>query len=336
MPVTIKDVADHLDLSVTTVSRALAGYSDVAETTRVRVSDAARDLGYVPTHAARQLRRKKTETIGLVFPTMGARFSDPFFSEFMAGIGDQAGRQEHDLLVSVASEGEAEQATYHRLVHSRRVDGFILVRMRIQDWRIRFLLDEGVPFVAFGRSQTVADFPHVGVDGRAGVQQLVQHIVDIGYQRIAFIGAPQGLTLSRERSQGYKDGLKAAGIPYDENIIGRGKLTIRSGFDEAEALFNLPRQPDAIIGANDLMALGAMRAAQERGLIVGRDVAIAGFDGTEASEHAHPPLTTVYQPVYDIGQIVCRMLISLIQGEELKNPHPLLEPELIVRQSTSG
>jgi LacI family transcriptional regulator len=336
VPITIKDVADHLDLSVTTVSRALAGYSDVADATRVRVSEAADELGYVPTHAARQLRRQKTETIGLIFPTMGARFSDPFFSEFMAGIVDQASHTEHDVLVSVASEGESEQLTYGRLVRSRRVDGFILVRMRIQDWRIRFLVQEGIPFVAFGRSQTVKEFPHVGVDGREGMRQLVQHIVETGRIRIGYISAPEGLTLARDRLLGYKDGLKEAGIVFDEKLVACGELTTRSGFERANDLLDLPEPPQAIIGANDLMALGAMRAVQARGLRVGKDLAIAGFDGTEASELAHPPLTTISQPVYDIGHMVCQMLISIIQGETLEKPQRLFAPELIVRPSTLG
>jgi LacI family transcriptional regulator len=334
--ITIKEVADHLELSVTTVSRALAGYSDVAEATRVRVFEAADELGYVPTHAARQLRRQKTETVGLVFPTMGARFSDPFFSEFMAGIVDHASRVEHEVLVSVASEGEPEQLTYGRLVRSRRVDGFILVRMRIKDWRIRFLYDEEIPFVAFGRSQTVKDFPHVGVDGQAGMHQLVRHIAATGRSRIGYISAPRGLTLARDRLLGYKDGLKEAGISYNEKLVVPGELTTRSGFEVANELLDLTEPPEAIIGANDLMALGAMRAAQTRGIKVGEDVAIAGFDGTEASEHAHPPLTTVSQPVYDIGRMICKMLINLIQGEMLLEPQILLMPELIVRKSTRG
>jgi LacI family transcriptional regulator len=197
-------------------------------------------------------------------------------------------------------------------------------------------MEEGIPFAAFGRSQTVKDYPHVGVDGQAGVHQLVRHIVETGRSRIGYISAPRGLTLARDRLLGYKDGLKEAGIAYNEKLVVSGELTTRSGFEGANELLDLPEPPEAIIGANDLMALGAMRAAQTRGLRVGIDIAIAGFDGTEASEHAHPPLTTVSQPVYDIGQMVCQMLLTLIQGEILDPAELLLVPQLIVRQSTTG
>jgi len=145
LPVTIRDVAKKLDLSVTTVSRALAGYDDVASAT----------MGYVPQHAARQLRRQRTETIGLIFPTSGSRFSDPFFSEFIAGIGDETSKRSYDLLVSVAPPGEAEERAYHLWTNSRRVDGFILVRTRVDDWRISYLTKENFPFTSFGRSKTL-------------------------------------------------------------------------------------------------------------------------------------------------------------------------------------
>ncbi|GMR09488.1 MAG: LacI family DNA-binding transcriptional regulator [Anaerolineae bacterium] len=334
VPVTIREVAKRLNLSVTTVSRALTGYSDVADATRQRVIDVAREMEYVPSRAARQLRRQRMETIGLVFPTIGARFSDPFFSEFIAGVGDEASRKDYDLLVSVASPGEAEEATYERLVNSRRVDGFVLVRMRLQDWRIVYLSSEGIPFVSFGRSMMDKNAPHVGVDGRAGVRELVSHLVSQGHRRIAFIAAPEGLTLARDRLDGYGDGLSDAGITFDPELVIKGSLTRSAGYEAAKELLKRVPPPSAIIGANDLSALGAMRAVQERGMAIGRELAIAGFDGIEASEHSLPALTTVHQPVYDIGRRVCSMLISIIEGEECPETEILIKPTLVIRQST--
>jgi LacI family transcriptional regulator len=333
VPVTIRDVAKSLNLSVTTVSRALAGHDDVAEATRQRVVEKACEMGYVPSHAARQLRRQRTETIGLVFPTLGSRFSDPFFSEFMAGVGDEASRRNHDLLVSVAPPGEEEETTYHRWVNSRRVDGFVLVRMRIQDWRVRHLTEAQVPFVAFGRSQTNGNFPHIGVDGSAGMFTLVQHLVSLGHRRIAFIGAPSELTLAQDRLNGYRRGLQEAGLPFDPALVIEANLTRTGGYQAAKSLLQHNPYPGAIIGANDLTALGAIRAAQEKLLTVGRDIAIAGFDGIEASEHSHPPLTTVHQPVYKIGGMVSEMLIRRVQRDPLEQEQVLIEPILVVRQS---
>ena len=334
MPVTIRDVAKKLDLSVTTVSRALAGYDDVAPSTRDLVITTARDMGYVPRHAARQLRRQRTETIGLIIPTSGSRFSDPFFSEFIAGIGDETSRRSYDLLVSVALPGEAEEHTYRLWTNSRRVDGFILVRMRINDWRISYLTEENFPFAAFGRSKTFEASPHIGVDGCAGVKDLVKHLLDLGHQKIAFIGASEELTLVGDRLDGYKAGLEEANIAFDPDLVLEGDLTRKGGYEATKRLIERSPRPTAIIGVNDLTALGAIRAAQENGLTVGRDLAIAGFDGTVAGEHAHPALTTVHQPVYEIGRQVSAILIDLIEKKPRSELQSLIRPRLIVREST--
>ena len=334
MPVTIRDVAKRLGLSVTTVSRALAGYDDVADATRERVIQTAEDMGYTPSHAARQLRRKRTDTIGLIFPTLGNRFSDPFFSEFMAGVGDQASQNNYDLLVSVAPPGEDERNAYQRWVQSRRVDGFILVRIRRTDWRIQYLSENKFPFMSFGRSQTVNGAPHIGVDGKSGMLELTRHMIEMGHRRIAFIGASQELTLSRDRMEGYLSGLKEAGITPDPDLVLVAQLTRSTGHASALQLLQLQDPPTAIIGINDLTALGAMRAAQELGLNIGRELAIAGFDGTEAGEHATPPLTTVAQPVYQIGSEACATLIELINNGQHESVQQLVKPTLIIRRST--
>jgi len=334
MPVTIRDVARKLDLSVTTVSRALAGYDDVADSTRARVIATAQEMGYVPSHAARQLRRQRTETLGLVFPTMGARFSDPFFSEFIAGIGDETSQLHYDLLVSVAAPGELEESTYHRNVNSRRVDGFILSRVRIADWRIEYLTEVNFPFVAFGRSETPHNSPHIGVDGFNGMRKMVWHLHEQGFRQIAYIGAPDNLTLARDRFNGYLAGLEETQLPYTPDLFEMGDLTRAGGYEAAHKLLQHSPSPDAIIGSNDLTALGAMKAAQSAGLTIGVDIAISGFDGIEAGEHSHPPLTTVHQPVYDIGRQVTRMLVSIIEGEQPEELQQLIKPEIIIREST--
>lgn len=337
MPVTIRDVAKRLNLSITTVSRALDGYDDVAAETRQRVIAVAREMGYIPSHAARQMRRQRTETLGYILPTALPRFADPFFSEFIAGLGDEATLHNFDLLVSTAPPGSAaEQALYQRWVQGRRVDGMVLSRMRLDDWRAQYLHQAGLPFVASGRSRTSVDFPYVEVDSRSGFAALVAHLVARGYRRIAYIGAPATLTLQADRFAGYRDGLAAAGIEFDPSLVAEGNLTRMGGYQAAQRLLALPQPPTAIIGVNDLTAIGAMRAARERGLVIGRDLAVAGFDGTEDAEHADPPLTTLNQPVYDIARQLVRMLLALIAGEPLAERQVVLQPELIVRESTGG
>jgi LacI family transcriptional regulator len=352
MTVTLKDIAQKVGRSVTTVSRALAGYSDVAESTRQRVRQTAKEMGYYPNVAARHLQKQRTDTLAFVIPTHGPRFSDPFFSELLAGIGSEAGRHRFDLLVSTQPpDSDAERETYRRIVHGRRADGVLVVRTRQNDERIRFLSEQSFPFVAFGRSDLALEFPYVDEDSYTGTQLITQHMADLGHRRIGFVSAPAGLMFCQLRVAGYRDTLRANGLEPDRALIIGGDLTQRGGFQAAQTLLALDPRPTAIIACNDLMALGAMSAAQNLGLIIGQDLSVGGFDDIPLAEHAHPPLTTVRQPIYEIGQRVTRMLVQLIQGqlapetrqdtrrsreagETAAETQVILTPQLIIRDSS--
>ncbi len=337
MPVTIRDVARRLRLSITTVSRALDGYDDVAAETRQRVIRAARQMGYAPSRAARQLRRRRADAIGYILPASGPHFTDPFFSEFIAGLGDEASLRNIDLMVSTAApNGAAEQRLYQRWVQSRVVDGFVLSRMRMRDWRAKYLSQNNFPFVAHGHTLLHLEYPYIEVDSRGGFARLVTHLVALGHHRIAYVGAPRGVTLQSDRLAGYREGLAAAGLAYDETLVAEGDLSRRGGYQAAQQLFALSPPPTALVGVNDLTAIGALRAARERGLVVGRDIAIAGYDGTEDAEHAQPPLTTLRQPTYNTARRLVGMLLACLAGEPLAEPQVILQPELIIRESTTG
>jgi len=335
MAVTIRDVAKRLGLSITTVSRALDGYDDVAAKTRERVIRMAREMGYVPSRAARQLRRQRADAIGYVLPASGPYLTDPFFSEFIAGLGDTATAHNLDLLISIAPpDTAAERRIYARWVQSRHVDGIILSRMRLRDWRVKYLTQNDFPFVAHGHTQMRTDFPYIELDSYTGFVQLVKHLAERGHRRIAYIGAPAKFTLQVERFAGYQQGLADARIRFDPTLVAEGDLTRTGGYLAAQRLLARRKRPTAIIGVNDLTAIGAMRAAREQGLVVGHDIAIAGYDGTEDSEHTDPPLTTLKQPIYDTAQQLVEMLLKRIVGKPIAEPHIILQPELIVREST--
>jgi LacI family transcriptional regulator len=333
-PVTLKDLAAKLDLSITTVSRALAGYDDVAEATRQRVLQAAEEMGYVPDVTARRLQKGRTDTLGFVMPTFGSRFSDPFFGELLAGIGNEAVQHDFDLLVSTRPpDTPEEEAAYRRLVVGHRVDGLLLVRTRIHDRRIAYLAEAGFPFVAFGRSELGIDYPCLDVDSFQGLELAAQHLIDLGHARFAFVSPPQDLMFSVYRRAGLEAALQRHGLSLEPEYYVVGDLTQQGGFKAMNELLDLPSPPTAVLAGNDLMALGAISAAQKRGLEVGRDVAIVGFDDIFPAEHSHPSLTTVRQPIHDIGRQICEMLIRLIHGEELAERCVLLQPELVVRES---
>jgi LacI family transcriptional regulator len=334
MSVTLKDIARATGFSVTTVSRALGDYDDVAAETKSRIKQVAQELGYYPSATARQLQKRRTDTIGFVIPTFGPRFSDPYFSELLASIGNEAAEHDFDLLVSTRPpDGEEEREAYRRLVNGRRVDGLLVVRTRLKDWRIAYLAERGVPFVAFGRSELPFDFPWLDVDGALGMEQVTQHLVDQGHRRIAYISAPEDLMFSFHRMDGYKRALKKNGLSFVKEWVVFGDLTERGGRQAAQKLLDLSPPPTAIIVCNDLMALGAFKAAHEQNLAIGQDIAITGFDDIPLAENAHPPLTSVRQPIYFIGTTICRMLIQLIRGEALEERQVLLKPQLIVRES---
>jgi LacI family transcriptional regulator len=267
-------------------------------------------------------------------PTFSPRFSDPFFSELIAGIGNKAAEMGYDLFVSTRSPGDQEMQTYRLNVQGHRVDGFVIVRTRRKDARIEYLQQINFPFVAYGRTEGVSDYPFVDEDSELGMRLIAGHLADLGHRRIGCIFAPSELTFAQHRRNGIRSCLAEKGISLEPDMIREGDLTQKGGYKQASLLLDLPDPPTAIIACNDLMAFGAMRAVQERGLIVGKDVSITGFDDIPLAEHIHPPLTTVYQPIYDIGVLICEMLIGLIQGKTLEKRQVVLEPSLVLRQST--
>lgn len=334
MSVTIKDIAKRVGLSVTTVSRALNDFDDVSIETKELIRKTAAEMGYVPNSMAQRFQKSKTDTIGLVLPTFGPRFSDPFFSELLAGIGNVAANRGYDLLVSTRAPGDEELLAYHQMAQGRRVDGLVVVRTRRQDERIEYLRSVKFPFVAFGRTEGELDFPFVDEDGMYGMQLVADHLVSLGHQRIACIASPPELMFTRYRLKGLRSRLRKRKAPLDPTLVRTGDLTQRSGYEHGSDLLNLPSPPTAIVAFNDLMAFGAMSAAQKRGLVVGTDVSITGFDNIPMAAHSHPPLTTVDQPIYQIGSMICEMLVKCVNGEVLEKNQALLQPELNVRDSS--
>ncbi len=335
VPITLKDIAARLNLSVTTVSRALGGFPDVAAETRQRVLQAAEEMGYHPHTIAQSLQRQRTDTIGFVIPATERYLSDPYFLELLAGIGDGAASDGFDLLVSTCRPMDPmERQVYERMVRGRRVDGLLVARTRREDERIVYLVGEGFPLAAFGRTALDLDFPYLDVDGEKGVYEATEYLVRLGHHRIGFIIPPTYLMFSQHRLAGYEKALRDHGLPFDPSLVVEGNLTQSRGHQRMEELLGLDQPPTAVLCGNDLTAFGAMEAIQARGLVVGRDVAVIGFDDIPLAAHFHPPLTTIHQPIYDIGKRICHMLIQLIQGEELEERHILLQPKLVIRESS--
>ena len=334
MPVTLKDIADRVGKSVSTVSRALAGFDDIGPKTRQEIQRVAREMGYEPNTSARNLQKQRTDTIALVLPTINQlRFSDPFFSELLSGIVEQTTK--HGIGLSVTADIiHDEPETYLKQIRSQRVDGFIVVRTRLQDDRIELLCKHEIPFVSFGRVAENNDFHFVDEDGVYGIRQVVDHLVELGHTRLACIAEPLTLTKSHHRVQGFSEGLRVHDLPHNPELIVETQFRQRSGYEAAHRLLRLPTPPTAIVACNDLLAFGAMSAARELGLVIGRDVSITGFDDILWAELMTPSLTTVHQPAHQFGGMIAQMLFKVINNKPIEQKQIIVKPKLVVRESS--
>jgi LacI family transcriptional regulator len=334
MPVTLKDIAKQVGKSVPTVSRALGDYADISLATRREVQRVAREMGYEPSVAARNLQRKRTDAIALIMPpARHLRFSDPFFGEFISGVVERTGQHGFTLTISTDTSDDP-RVLYLKQIRSRHADGFIIVRTRRQDERIALLREHKVPFVAFGRVEGLNDFSFVDEDGAAGVRQAVEHLLGLGHRRLACIAEPLTLTKSYHRVTGFWQALAANGIDRDDELFVEANFRQQSGERAAEQLLSLAEPPTAIVACNDLLALGAMNAIRKRGMEVGRDVSITGFDDIMLAEYANPGLTTVHLPAAAMGAQVADMLVQCIRSEVPTVEQVIVDPTFVQRAST--
>lgn len=336
MPTTIHDVAKKLNISIYTVSRALNGYDDVADQTRQLIIDTANKMAYVPNRAARQLRRQKTETIGFIIPSIAKRFGEPFFTEFISGLGEELFSRDFDLLVSNAATDDGERNLYHRWTNSHKVDGFILNRIRKHDWRVNYLSQWGMPFVGLGKSHDRIKYPCVRIEGADAYLSLVKHIRDNGFSRFAFIGGPRDLINHIDRLKWFKSALKKCGLDVDPNHIASTDMSSTGGYEIAQTLLSSSARPDALLCVNDQVAYGVLHAAHEQGLAVGKDIAIAGFDSLRDSYHTQPPLTTLGISVPDIAHQLVLMLLKNLNTQAQEVREAVIKPELRIRTSTGS
>ncbi len=338
---TIRDVARYAKVSVGTVSNVLNGSSLVRDETRQRVLAAIDALSFHPRAAARSLPTKRTNTIGMVRTELRPRNSkiepDPFVLDLIDGITSAAIESGIGLTFWTIPVGVKEMALYKRLVASRQVDGLILFAVRENDPRIDYLTQKEFPFVLFGRNESGQALHWIDVDGTYGVEVAVRHLAELGHSRIGYISPPSEQYLAQHRWQGFVNGMQAYGLAIDPDLVFEGDFTEHAGQLGAHYLLDHPQPPTAIVCNNDRMAFGAMRAIQARALTVGRDVSVVGFDDIPLARYSHPPLTTLSQPIHEIGQMLFALLQAVLNGEPTGDlSGKLIKPTLCVRQSTAG
>lgn len=331
---TLRDVARHVGVSITQVSRALNNYDDVSKETRQRIRDAALELDYHPSAVARNLQGSKTNTIGLVMPLVLHRSYDTFWLEFVSGMTNACTKRGMDLLVATADTHEAPAQVLRRLVRGRRVDGILVCDIREGDQRIAYLQKEGAPFVAFGRTTNGQDYPYIDVDGTAGVMQALNYLLSFGHRRIAYLGLDRAFGFSRFRFDGYQQALLHAGVPLDPTLIFHDLTEATVKVAIADLLTRLNR-PTAVFAAADFLALSVLKVAHTAGLNLPGDLSVAVFDDNVLVQQATPPLTAVSQPNRRLGEDAAIMLIDRIASPDGPLTQCLVTPSFIVRESTA-
>ena len=330
--VTIRDVAVHAGVSVTTVSHVVNETRPVSADLRQRVLAAMAELGYQPNALARSLRRKQTHTLGMIVPDS----ANPFFAEVARGIEDTSFDIGYTVILCNSVGSLAREALYVDLLAKKQVDGVLLVAAGDSLRQVRTLQVRAIPLVVVDRDLPGSVVDCVLTDNVQGGRLATEHLLHLGHRRIGCITGASDLTPSAGRADGYRQALAAAGIPCDETLIIKGDFQDQSGYVGAQELLRLPNPPTAIFACNDLMAIGAMSAALEAGLRVPTDLSVVGFDDIHLAGYVNPPLTTVAQPKFELGRTAARMLLERIDKRDLAPRRCLLPTQLVVRHSTAS
>ena len=332
--VTISDIAGALDLTKSTVSRALNGYSDIAEKTQLRVKRMAERMNYKPLTHAQAIKTGRTRSLGFVLQLADHDAQRPFLAEFLAGLSAGATKEGYTLTVASADSDAHVIETFRTLLRDRKADGFILPRVMVNDQRVALLSDAHVPFVLYGRQDDLSDCCWFDIRGEDAMRDAVLHLADLGHQRIAFINGGTIYTYAKFRRMGFATGMRQAGLAIDPDLMCEDAVTLESGQQEAALLFGLADPPTAIVCAVDQVALGVYRAAAERGAIIRRDVSVIGYDGIKEGAHAQPPLTRFAVDNKATGIALTTLLIKRIQGEVPENLRKTTAAVFVNRGST--
>ena len=331
MKTTIKDVAKEANVSVMTVSRVINKKEYIAPGTKEKVLKAIRKLHYRPNKVARSLVVRKTNFIGLIVPDI----ANPFFGNLAKGAEGLARKRGYSLILG-DTEGKVEnEKEYIEGMRGSMCEGIILVAPRIEDSLI-LELNDIIPLVLVDRSIASDKILQVWIDNAGGASQAVEHLIQLGHRRIGFLTGPQDVLNSFRRQEGYQRALEHHRIPFDPELIVIGDFYLETGYENFDTFFKVKPPPTAIFASNDLMALGLIQRAKEKGVDIPGDLSIVGFDDIFLASMVDPPLTTVRHPTVEMGiEAIGRFLDRLDDIENSPGKKPL-DNRLIVRGSTKA
>ena len=331
---TLEQVALAARVSRATASRVVNGDRRVAESSRSAVEAAVKELGYSPNRAARSLVTRRSDSIAVVIPEPTTQlFGDPFFPRVLRGISDALAEEEL-ALVLLMPQGRGDEVRVERYLAAGHTDGAILVSLHGSDPLPRDLQRRGIPVVVGGRPPG-AGIPYVDVDNRGGAGLAVEHLLATGRRHVATIAGPQDMPPGADRLAGYHETLARAGLEVADRLIEVADFTLDGGRAAMERLLDRAPEIDAVFAASDLMAMGALDALAGAGRSIPRDVAVVGFDDSPIAAAARPPLTSVRQPIEEMGREMARLLLHGMRNAEGPPRRVILDTSLAIRQSST-
>lgn len=335
---TIKDVAREAGVSIATVSYVLNDRKDMfSENTRHHVLETAKRLGYRPNIIARNLQSSRTKLIGYAWHINPLDQPTSVMDQFIYTLAQAVEKADYHLL-TFTYKSEDPVAVYDDLIRSGRVDGFVLADTVTNDPRVRFLLEQNYPFVAFGRANEEWNFDWVDTDGEAGMNEAANYLLSLGHERIAFLGWPDDSLSGNYRLQGYLSAMNEAKLPIPEHFIIHNEYSENSLDRAFEYWQKLPtnQRPTALLCVSDFVAVNAMQIAKQFGYRVGETMSIMGFDDAPFVRYLQPGLSTMSQPFRYIAELLVQKLDSLVQQGQTERLQQLVRPELVVRGSSGA
>lgn len=326
---TMKDVSRVAGVSTATVSRVLAGFSEVSDDTRQRVQAAIQALNYQPNRNARNLRMNTASNIGVVIPDI----QNPFFGSVIRGIETVLDRHGFTLILGNSDEDPEREKKLIKILLEEGVAGILFVPTQVDAESYQALFSSGIPCVALDRRLPVSELDMVLVDGFAGAQRAVDYLVSLGHEHIGYVGGLKHLSVMRERAAGYFAGLNQHAIPVRADLLRYGDSRHEGGYQAVCELLSLSQPPSAILIANNLMTLGGLQAIHASGLQIPDQVSLVGFDDMAWAPSLRPPLTVVAQPAFEMGELAAAILLERISNPKLPHQVRVLDTRLIARAS---
>jgi len=332
--VTLSDVAAAARVSRATASRVLAGDGRVGSGYRSAVLAAAQRLGYVPNRAARSLRTRRSGSVGVVLAEPSAVvFGNPFFGQLLSGIAQSLNERDLQLTLFI-SQNERDEQRLQSYLASGHVDGVLLTFYQDRDPLYERLAANGIPVVVNARPLHASSASYVDADNEGGAALAVEHLLEVGCRTIATIAGPPRTSAGAERLTGFRRALERAGRPADEELIRIGDFTTRSGRELTTALLTDRPDVDGLFVAGELMAYGVLSALHRMGRGIPGDVAVVSFDDLPEAATTDPPLTSIHQPVEQMGREMTRLLLDQLEGGDQIPRQVILGTHLVVRESS--